>query len=317
MLQILESSPFVTIQDTGRTGWQRFGVPISGAMDAFALRAANQLVGNHWHSAALEIGPGSLSLRSWDDRLLALTGCGAGWQVNGRPMPAWTAVRVPCGAWVQVFPLDPGGWSYLAVGGGLDVPTVLGSRSTYARAGLGKAALQPGELLPLGPALLRPLAGRFLPPAKRPPYSHAPALAAIEGPQAANFTADAIERFYSSAYTLRSDSDRMGYRLQGQSLLPIASAELLSDGLVPGAVQVPASGQPVVLMSDSPTTGGYPKLAAVASFCLPLLAQCSPADVLTFYPLGVQAAQTAWRSLLLGLQHGIEEPEEDQLAMIQ
>lgn len=317
MLQILEASPFVTIQDTGRTGWQRFGVPLSGAMDAFALRAANQLVGNDWQAAAIEIGPGSLSLLCRDDRLLALTGCGAAWQVNGQPMPAWTAVRVPCGARVQVFPQEWGGWAYLAVGGGLDVPAVLGSRSSYPRAGLGKAALEPGERLPIGPAPVTPLAGRFLPPARRPPYSHAPALAAIEGPQAASFTADAIEQFYSSAYTLRSDSDRMGYRLQGAPLLPLGSADILSDGLVPGAVQVPASGQPVVLMSDSPTTGGYPKLAAVASFCLPLLAQCSPGDVLTFYPLSVQQAQAAWRSLLLGLRHGIEEPEEEQLGMIQ
>ncbi len=378
MLQLLTSSPFVSIQDTGRHGWQRLGVPVGGAMDGFALRAANALVGNDWNAAALEIGPGGAALRCWQDGLLALTGCGVELWVNARRLPAWMTVRVPYGALVELRPplaeqpatelvevaeavegsgsvasttstgsatrsatdawwlslSKPVGWSYLAFSGGIDVPAVLGSRSSYPRAGLGPAPLQAGDVLPLGAPASRPLPGRWLPPAFRPAYStgvsspakpvtepvevtgsrSAPLLDVIPGPQLEHFAPEALQTLCSSIYSVRADSDRMGCRLSGPALRHIGPADILSDGMVPGSVQVPASGQPIVMLADCPTTGGYPKIAVVSSASLPLLAQCAAAlGQVRFRAVSVEDAQAAWRALLAGLKHGVEEPEESEL----
>lgn len=317
MIEILDAGFYTTVQDLGRWGWQRFGVPVGGAMDTFALRAANQLVGNPWQSAVLETSLGGLRLRCWQDCLITLAGCGADLWVSGSKVPTWMAVRVPYAAEVQVRSIDSGGWNCLAVSGGLDVPVVLGSRSSYPRAGLGLPPLKNGDTLPLGRPGTLPLPGRYLPPEARPAYNNTPELLVIPGPQQEDFTQEAMQILFSSAYTLRSDSDRMGYRFSGPALTRCTTAELLSEGMTAGSIQVPANGQPLVMMSDCPTTGGYPKIAAVCSASLPLLAQCPPGAQVRFRPVSVDEAHNAWRALLAGLQNGVLEPEEAVLGMIQ
>lgn len=314
MIEIIESGFYTTIQDLGRWGWQRFGVPVSGAMDSFAMRAANQLVGNPWQSAVLEVSAGSLSLRCWSERLVALTGCGAELWVDGHQVPAWMAARAVRGALIEVRPLSGGGWNYLSFSGGIDTPLVLGSRSSYPRAGLGTPPVKNGDTFRLGYCQSELLPGRSLPPTCRPSYSNTPEIMVILGPQQGYFTPDAIHTFLTCTYEIRRDSDRMGYRLEGPTLTHVGKAEILSDGMSAGSIQVPANGQPLVMMSDCPTTGGYPKLAAVASASLPVLAQCVPgSSQLRFKSVGVDAAQQAWRDLLACLEGGIEEPEETWL----
>lgn len=314
MLHLLTSSPFISIQDLGRRGWQGLGVPVGGAMDGFALRAANALVGNDPGAAVLEVGPGGVALHCWQEGLLALTGCGAELWLNGRQLPAWMAVRVPYGALVELRPIGPPGWSCLAFSGGVDVPAVLGSRSSYPRAGLGPATLQAGDALPLGKPARLPLPGRWLPPTFRPAYSDSVLLDVIPGPQLERFTPGALEVLCAATYTVRADSDRMGCRLSGPALAHTAAAEILSQGMTVGAVQVPASGQPIVMLADCPTTGGYPILAAVTGASLPLLAQCAAAlGQVRFRAVSVEQAQARWRALLAGLKNGVEEPEESEL----
>ena len=316
-LAVVEPGFFTTVQDLGRRGYQRFGVPISGAMDRFALAAANILVGNSPGAAGLEatlVGP---ALQAQYDCLVAAAGSGGtGLEVEGRLLPPWMAIYVRRGWTVRLVCRPQGGWSYLAISGGLDVPSVMGSRSTYVRGGFGGhggRALQPGDALPLGAPLtdIISLAGRSLPEAYRPAYRDAPRLAVLPGPQQSAFTGKGLTAFLGSAYRIRPDSDRMGYRLQGASVPHQGGADILSQGLVTGAVQVPASGQPMIALSDCQATGGYTQVAVVATADLPLLAQC-PCDSgeLRFYPITLEEAQQRYRRQIALLVQGISPAQE-------
>jgi antagonist of KipI len=218
-------------------------------------------------------------------------------------MAAWAR----CGETISLQ-ADGSGWGYLAVSGGIAVPEILGSRSTCLRAGFGGfegRPLQPGDVLPLADAQALQshagqadydLAGRELPDDLRPAYSSHPRLDVILGPQQDAFTPDAIESFINEEYTLTPACDRMGYRLSGPALSRQNAAELLSEGVAFGAVQVPQDGQPIVLMADSQTTGGYPKIAVVTSASLPLLVQCPPGSGrVRFRAVSVAEAQAKWR----------------------
>ena len=319
-ISVLDPGFLTTVQDLGRWGYERFGVPVSGAMDPFALRAGNALVGNPWGAAALEctlLGP---TLNFAEDALVALTGTGFELYLGEQRLPAWTAALVRAGSTVRLVNAAGSGWGYLAVAGGIDVPAVMGSRSTYLRGrfgGLEGRALQAGDSLPVGRSDRRPgsLAGRELPARLRPAYSSAPVVEVILGPQEAAFTGAGMEAFLDGEYTVSSESDRMGYRLVGPQIAHRSGADILSDGIVFGSVQVPASGQPIVLMSDRQTTGGYTKIATVVSADLPLLAQC-PAESgrVRFRATTPAAAQERYRAQLRALQTGIVDPD-DELAL--
>ncbi len=316
MLEILQVSGLASIQDRGRTGWRKYGVPVSGPMDALAFQAANLLVGNSADAALLEIGAGGLLLQAAGECVIAVAGLGCSLSVQGREFPLWDSCFVRRGWTVQLNWTGTGMWSYLAVAGGFDVPAVLGSRSTFWRARLGGLdgnLLQTGDLLPVGQPARWPslLAARSLAEAARPAYSQNPRIEVILGPQADRFTSDSLDSFLSEAYLVSPASDRMGYRLEGHVLRHREGADLVSEGMLAGVVQVPADGQPIVMMADCATTGGYPKIACVTSASLPLLAQCTPGQgEVRFRVTSVQAAQEAYRGMMDRLRKGIVEEND-------
>lgn len=284
-LQVLAVSGLATIQDLGRTGWERFGVPVCGAMDSFALRAANRLVGNSPGAATVETALGELRLLAQDDLLVAAAGRGWRLSIGGRSLPLWMAAIARCGETILLQPEKNPGWGCLAVSGGIETPPVLGSRSTYLRGGFGGLdgrSLQPGDRLPVGPlpdlVVLIHQAGVSLPATFRPPYADEILLHIIRGPQADAFTREAWQNLLNQTYSLTLACDRMGYRLSGAPLEHHTSADILSEGTPVGSIQVPGDGQPVILMADRQATGGYAKIGVVTSADLPLLVQCPPGE---------------------------------------
>lgn len=317
MSLLVQAAGFLaTLQDAGRFGYQRFGVPVSGPMDAFAHAAANRLVGNDAGAAALEFAYSGPLLQARADCVVALAGVGFTLEVDGQPHAAWMAVRARAGAVISVVSAQRAGWGYLAVGGGIDTPPVMGSRATYTRAGFGGLDGRPlseGDVLPLGEhhPVVDP-AGTTLPEIYRPAYCADPTLRVIPGPQADAFTDAGWQAFTGGAYLLTHTADRMGYRLEGAPVEHRASADILSDGIVFGAVQVPSSGQPIVMMSDRQTAGGYTKIAVVIRADLPLLAQCQPgASQVRFQPVSVEEAQRAYREQMAALARGIQQPLDE------
>jgi antagonist of KipI len=306
-LEVFAADGLVTVQDLGRTSWGRFGVPRSGPMDAFALRAANALAGNPLEAAVLEIGLGDAVFRPTQDCVIAVTGAGYALSSYVWDFPLWVSLLVRGGWTVRLNKSDGGNWAYLAVAGGIETPLALGSRSAYLRGGLG-GRIETGDILPVGRTTLdtQSLAARTLPEAFRPAYTQSPLIEVIPGPQTDRFTANGIKTFLSGCYRLSPASDRMGYRLDGPKIEHSGSADLLSEGMAIGSIQVPASGQPIAMMADSPTTGGYPKIAGVVSADLPVLAQCAPGQAhIRFRETTIVVAQARWRAMVDGLYTGI------------
>jgi antagonist of KipI len=312
-IEVLEAAGLVTVQDAGRAGWRGFGVPASGPMDWFAFRAANALAGNPAGAAAIEIGLGDALFNAHSDCVVAVAG--AGYEVSTYlwTFPLWGAFFVRGGMNIRLRKTEGGNWAYLAAAGRFETQAVLGSRSAFPRGGLGRA-LVAGDALDIGSALrpLRELAARSLPVEKRPAYGESAPIEVIRGPQADWFDAQAMNDFLSGEYRLGPKFDRMGYRLEGPGIASGRTVELVSEGMSMGSVQVPADGQPIVMMADGPTTGGYPKIACVASADLPLLAQCEPGSGrIHFKETNVEAAQKKYRELSAGLQDGILSAEDD------
>jgi antagonist of KipI len=311
-LQVIDPGFLTSVQDLGRHGYQQFGVPVSGAMDAFALRAANQLVGNTLDAAGLEftmIGP---TLKTEEDCLIALTGCDFDLTVSppsttGKittwSSPSWTAVWASSGSVLTIAAAGMGGWGYLAVSGGIDVPKVMGSRSTYPRGvfgGFKGRKLEAGDVIPVFEPQenVRAFAARSLPEDARPVYVQNPQIRVILGPQADHFTGEGIKVFLTSEYLVELSSDRMGYRLRGPVIEHSLSSDILTDGVAAGSIQVPANGQPIIALSDHQTTGGYAKIATVISADIPLLVQCPLGrGKVHFQATDIEEAQNSWRAL--------------------
>lgn len=311
-MRVIDPGPLTTVQDLGRFGFGRYGVPASGAMDWFALRAANLLVGNEPGEAGLEIGLGDVTLEATEDRVVAVAGAGYDLWIRERPRPLWLAMRVCRGWTVELRKRAGGTWAYLAIAGGVKTPKVLGSRATYVRGRLGGLAgrpLQGGDTLPIGPASksLFHLAGRELAGQHRPRYHDSITADVIWGPQADHFSDQGRQVLLSSEFTVSASSDRMGYRLEGPAIGHVRGADIVSDGMVPGSLQVPANGQPLLMMADGPPTGGYPKIAVVVSADLPLLAQCTPgAGRMRFREATIEAAQRRYREMMGKLKSQME-----------
>jgi antagonist of KipI len=285
MIEIIEPGILNTIQDGGRWGYQSLGVPVSGAMDLPALRAGNQLVVNAPDEAALEIHS-PIVMQTDQPHLVAVTGAGVGFLVNGRMMPEWMSVFVRGGSIIEIAP-HHAGWVYLAVHGGVDVPRVLGSKSMYLRGGFGGIegrALSAGDAIPIGRMTIGELltfAGKSARDAVHQFATHS-SVRVILGPHSDRFTDQAITTFTSTPYTLTASADRMGYRFRGAPLARKREGELVSCGVPLGAIQVPPDGQPIVLMADHQTTGGYPIIATVMAEDIPVVAQCAPGAALSF-----------------------------------
>ena len=297
MLEAIDVSGLVTFQDSGRRGFASYGVPTSGPMDWFAHQAANSLVGNSVNAPIVEIGMGEAVFRAKRNCILAVTG--AGYEVLNYvwTFPLWTSFFVRAGWVVHVKKKSGGNWAYLAAAGGFEVETVLNSRSTYLRGGLGDS-IHAGDILQTGKPSneLLKLAARNFPVEKYMAYSQSLVIEVIPGPQNERFTEEGFLTFLNSEYTLSASFDRMGYRLDGSPIQHSAGADLISEGIMMGSIQVPANGQPIVMMADSPTTGGYSKIASVVKTSLPLLAQCEAGvSKIRFKEITVEEAQEKYR----------------------
>jgi allophanate hydrolase len=309
-LEVVTPGPFTTIQDLGRIGYQDVGVPRSGPLDRVSLALANALVGNPPDAPCLEIllqGP-TLKVLAESVRV-ALVGCGAALEVrsaNPRRIAAGQSARLVRGEVLKIGSFGDSVCGYLAIEGGPAVPRVLGSASTYVRGGIGGfhgRRLQPRDVLDLklgavnqGPerALARPLDLRLNDPIR-----------VVLGPQRDYFTDAAMRTFLSSDYVVSTQADRMGYRLQGAVLAHKAAYDIVSDGIVTGSVQVPGSGQPIVLMVDNQTTGGYPKIATVISADVPLVARRRPGRTIRFVEVDIVEAERLRKEQETALAHEI------------
>ena len=309
--EVIASGPFTTIQDLGRIGYQDVGVPGSGALDRVSLTLSNALVGNAAGTPCLELllqGP-TLKVLAASVRV-ALVGCSATLEVrsaDARRIPPGESARLVRGDVLKVGAFGDSVCGYLAIEGGLDVPRVLGSASTYVRGGIGGfhgRRLQPRDVLDAKlaavderpeRALARPLELRLDDPVR-----------VVRGPQSDYFTHAAIQTFFSSIYVVSPQADRMGYRLQGAVLEHAAGYDIVSDGIVTGSVQVPGSGQPIVLMVDNQTTGGYPKIGTVISADVPLVARRRPGRGIRFVEVDVEEGERLRREQETALAHEID-----------
>ncbi|MBN8583164.1 MAG: biotin-dependent carboxyltransferase family protein [Anaerolineae bacterium] len=296
MLEILEVTGISTLQDSSRHGWNKFGVPTSGPMDWFAYQAANSLLKNPPNSGTIELGLGEITFHALRNTTIAITG--AGFEVENYiwTFPLWTTFYVRAGWTVRVKKISGGNWAYIAIAGGFDSPAIMNSRSAYLRGGIG-SALKVGDVLnSFAPtADLLKLAARDFLVDKFMPYSQTPTIEVIPAPQTDWFTPEGIRTFYESEYTLSPSFDRMGYRLQGSPIEKAITKELISEGMTMGSIQVPADGQPIVMMADAPTAGGYPKIANVTRASLPLLAQCEAGvSKIRFRETTVEEAQSTY-----------------------
>ncbi|MBQ4489639.1 MAG: biotin-dependent carboxyltransferase family protein [Pyramidobacter sp.] len=286
-LHIERAGAFTTVQDLGRFGRLAEGVPQSGAADAPALRRGNILLGNGENAAALEMTLTGDRVRFEGSGAIALTGGDLRPCLNGRPVPMWTVVSVQGGDVLSFGGVcGRGVRTYLCVAGGIAVPEVMGSRSTYLKAALGGLngrALKSGDVLNTGePWIGWPRAVGFAcPPALRPEADDAP-LRAVPGPQDDLIDPASVETFFSAEWTVTPQADRMGVRLAGPKLKHVKGPDIVSDAIPLGAVQVPGSGQPIVMSADRQTTGGYVKIAVVHALDAARLAQKMPGETVRF-----------------------------------
>ena len=293
-ITVISPGPLTTVQDAGRTGYMQYGIGTCGAMDQEAYRAGNALVGNAGGEAMLEATLMGPTLRFDDECLFALTGADMGALLDGAPAPRYRAVRAQAGQVLEVGFARAGCRGYIAVQGGIDVPKVMGSRSTDLKCragGVEGRALRRGDVLKAG-AAVRPAEGRAMP---APDYANDITVRVVPGPQYDCFTDAGHAAFLSMPYTLTQDSDRMGMRLDGAPIESVKGVDIVSDGTMFGSIQVPRSGKPIILMADHQTTGGYAKIATVCSQDLPLLAQLRPGGTVRFIAVSVDEAQRAYR----------------------
>lgn len=299
LLHLIEPGLLTTVQDRGRYGYQRYGVPVSGAMDEFALRMANVLVGNDQSAAALEITVQGPTIEFLAPTWIAITGADLSAALDERTVSLWQSVQVHAGSVLAFGDPRDGMRAYLAVRGGIDVPIVMGSRSTYLKGrfgGLQGRALRKGDRLSTLPLDRSDFVPKRLPKNYTAPlYGGSHRLRVITGPQQDAFDRGALSAFLGSRYKVSSQSDRMGYALDGPKIEHRDGADIISDGNPPGAIQVPGDGVPRILLADRGTTGGYTKIATVITSDLSKLAQALPAHAIAFRQVSLQEAQDALR----------------------
>jgi allophanate hydrolase len=311
-LKVIAPGPHTTIQDFGRTGYRYIGVPVSGALDPIALALANALVGNAESAPALEMlmqGP-TLEVMAASVRISLVGGTktmdieGA----NSRRVPSGQSVRLVRGERLSVGPLEQSACAYLAIEGGLDVPLCLGSASTYTRARLGGfrgRAVAPGDVLPIRQEDVAARSERML--ATVSDFRGDQPIRVVLGPQLDYFTEDAVRTLLSATYTVSARADRMGYRLDGPTLTHAKGCNIVSDGIAVGSIQVPGSGQPIVLLADAQTTGGYPKIATVTSADVPLVGRRRPGEPIRFAAVTQEQAESIRREQAQNLRQWLSD----------
>jgi antagonist of KipI len=291
MSLVVERAGFLTsVQDLGRAGLREFGVSAGGALDSFGLRVANLLVGNDEGAAGLEITLGGLQLRFDYERVVAWCGGEFDVQIASTPLPAGHSAHVQAGKRLKLGRPQSGCRAWLAVSGGIDVPVVLGSRSTDLRAQFGGfegRKLRDGDVIPLGagpgsPSRATGVSSWTAPHDWVSPAKPKPILRFIRGVDWSRFNDVPVRRFTEHEFTVSPDSDRMGVRLEGPELKRIDQSDLISEAVAPGTIQVPPNGKPILLLGDCQTIGGYPKMAHVITVDLGVAAQLRAGDHIRF-----------------------------------
>lgn len=306
MIEVSKSGLHDTIQDLGRFGYQKFGVVAGGAVDPFSHRVANMLVGNEETAASLEMTLVGPRLLFKEDALVAICGGDLEAMVEGKPVPMWRPLFIRRESELRFGAAKAGSRAYLAVAGGFKVPIVLGSRSTYVKAGLGGLegrTLQKGDVLHVQSGQSRSLKEKF---ASREPFraadwqitskllpnlSNRYEIKVMRGRQYELFAEDSHHSFWNEPFTVSSQSDRMGYRMSGPKLQMKESVQMVSEAVTYGSIQVPQDGNPIILAADRQTTGGYPKIGQLSSTDFTKLAQAKAGDQLLFTEVTIEESQ--------------------------
>lgn len=285
-----------TVQDLGRYGYGHIGMPVAGVMDEYAVRVGNILIGNDENTPVLEMTLLGPTLEFRQNTTFVVTGGDLQPRLNQESVEMWRVLQAQSGDRLNFSGAVNGCRAYLTVAGGFDVPLVMGSASTYLRGKIGGfegRALRAGDSLIVGAPNGSPLVGFQLPEEFLPDYGDT--VRVVLGPQDSAFTQKGIDTFLSSEYIVTNEADRMGYRLDGPVIEHWDSADIISDGIALGAIQVPAHGKPIIMLADRQTTGGYPKIAHVISVDIPLVAQKKPGDCLRFARISIREAQLIYR----------------------
>lgn len=315
-VKIRKPGLLTTVQDLGRYGYQKDGMVVAGAMDAYSFQLANILVGNPRNSAALEITLLGPELIFSGEHLISICGAASTPLLNGEEIPMWRAIYVQDGDVLELGRMKRGCRSYLAMAGGIAIPKVLGSYSTYLAGSLGGwqgRALQQGDILPTyniledidREELLKhsssrawrlldrggAVSSRGLSPRLLPKFPNHQVVRVTLGPQLGEFEQSELSKLLSSTYLITPDSNRMGYRLEGEALKHKAAADIISDAIPLGAIQIPANGQPIILMADRQPTGGYTKIAVIISVDIAKVAQLAPGDQISFQEISLHEAE--------------------------
>ncbi|KMY52052.1 biotin-dependent carboxyltransferase family protein [Peribacillus loiseleuriae] len=311
MIKIIKPGLLTTVQDLGRYGFQKYGIIASGAMDQLSHRIANLLVGNDESKPALEITLIGPVIEFTETALISLAGGNLSPKINGCAIDLWRPTLVSKGSTLSFGPCKTGCRAYLAIAGSFQITTVMGSDSTYLRAGIGGfkgRALKAGDVLRSEPMskcstrifqrLSKRLAERdyieatwMADPILSSCYMGKPPIRVIKGRQYHWFTEESKQDFFQKEFMVTSQSDRMGYRLKGEPLALATAEEMVSEAVGNGSIQVPAEGNPIVLLADRQTTGGYPKIAQIATVDLPIIAQAKPGDKLQFKLISLKESQ--------------------------
>ncbi|HFK1519009.1 TPA: biotin-dependent carboxyltransferase family protein [Bacillus cereus] len=306
-VEVLHAGMFTTVQDLGRSHYQQYGIPVGGAMDQSALRMINMLVGNEENEAGLEMtimGPKLLIKKT---TLLAIGGADMEPLLNGERIPLWRPILAEEGSMLCFGKVKTGCRAYVTFAGGIHIDRIMGSKSTYIRAAIGGMEgrmLKKGDYFQLGEQ--SEMAHRFMQDLQKgeriktkwaisssvlPKYKKYPKLRVITGFEYDQFTEESKKAFFTKEYKVSNYADRMGYRVEGEILNRAVETEILSSPVTYGTIQIPNGGQPIILMADRQTTGGYPRMGSIISVDLPLLAQLKPEDYVSFENITLEEAE--------------------------
>lgn len=297
-VKVVIPGPLTTVQDAGRYGYMNSGIGTSGVMDEVSYKKANYLVGNENGEAVLEVTLFGGTMEFTEDTIIAVTGAAMDVKINEKPVEMYRAQQVKAGDVLSLGMVTAGCRTYVAFAGGIDVPVVLGSRSTNLKCKMGGykgRALAAGDIFEIGEngRKYEALKDRM---ARPDVYTSPITVKVIEGPQEEYFTEAGKKTFYNETYTISDQSDRMGYRMEGAPIESVNGTDIISDGIALGSIQVPTNGKPIILLADRQTTGGYAKIATVCSFDIPKLVQGKPGDQVRFQKISLDEAAKIWKT---------------------
>jgi len=301
-MKILNPGMYTTIQDLGRYNYQKSGMSVAGAMDLFSLRVANILVGNRDGEACFEATLMGPEIQFDGDALIAVTGGDLGPKINNKAVDMWSGVKVSDGDILSFGTLKSGCRSYIAIAHGIDVPDVMGSKSTYVKGkvgGFGGRILRADDEIKIVTAAEDNFTGIIkIPTEFIPSYNKDNILRVVMGPQDDYFTQDGISTFSDSEYEVTKEADRMGYRLSGPEISHKVGADIISDGITMGSVQVPGHGFPIIMMADRQTTGGYTKIATIITPDINTVGQLKRGDSIRFKLIDIEQAHKIYKKYM-------------------